>query len=172
MVSQGLVLVYRVLNGDVISVSQISLNGVGKLDDEWVDLPGFRLPSIRELAAIPKDGNADAVIERGLYSSGPAYERISALLNKSTARIRLDANTGIGWNGESIGKVEQLLQLMESVTDKDVLVISAGKASWKNESDYITKITKLAESMGFKKTVIVDDHSAGIFVRRAILHKW
>lgn len=46
LISNDLVLVYRVLDGRVVTVSQINLHEAGKLDDEWIGVPGFRLPPI------------------------------------------------------------------------------------------------------------------------------
>lgn len=46
LVSDRVVVVYRIINGTVSSVSQINLNGIGKVDDDWVQLPGFRLPPL------------------------------------------------------------------------------------------------------------------------------
>jgi len=48
LVSEGIVLVYRELKGNIVSVSQIKLNGVGKVDDDWLEIPGFRLPSVAQ----------------------------------------------------------------------------------------------------------------------------
>lgn len=46
LVSDGLVLACRVLDGRVISVSKILLNEPGKMDDEWVSINGFKLPPV------------------------------------------------------------------------------------------------------------------------------
>lgn len=43
LVSEGLVVVFRVFNGKVVSVSSLELNGPGKVDDEWVAIPAFEL---------------------------------------------------------------------------------------------------------------------------------
>lgn len=48
LVSKGVVIVYRVLNGNVVSVSSVQLNGAGKLDDQWMAVRGFRLPTLTE----------------------------------------------------------------------------------------------------------------------------
>ena len=46
LVSDGLVLVYRVLDGRIASVSKIKLNKPGKADDEWITLNGFKLSPV------------------------------------------------------------------------------------------------------------------------------
>lgn len=50
LVSDGLVLVYRVLDGRIASVSKIKLNKPGKVDDEWITLNGFKLPPVAKNA--------------------------------------------------------------------------------------------------------------------------
>jgi len=50
LVSDGLVLVYRILNGRIASVSKIKLNKPGKADDEWISVNGFKLPPVRRIA--------------------------------------------------------------------------------------------------------------------------
>lgn len=46
LVSDGLVLVYSILDGRIATVSKIKLNNPGKVDDEWIPLKGFKLPPI------------------------------------------------------------------------------------------------------------------------------
>ena len=50
LVSEGLVLAYSVLNGRVSSVSKIHLNNLGKSDDKWVGVKGFKLPPVQTTA--------------------------------------------------------------------------------------------------------------------------
>ena len=50
LVSDGLVLVYRILNGRIASVSKIKLNKPGKVDDEWISVNGVKLPPVRKSA--------------------------------------------------------------------------------------------------------------------------
>jgi len=51
LVSDGVVLVYRILDGRIASVSKINLNDPAqKADDEWITLNGFKLPSINRNA--------------------------------------------------------------------------------------------------------------------------
>ena len=51
LVSDGIVLVYRVLDGQIASVSKIKLNDPDKrVDDEWVTLSGFKLPLVAKNA--------------------------------------------------------------------------------------------------------------------------
>ena len=50
LVSDGLVLVYRVLDGRIASVSKIKLNKPGKIDDEWISVNGFKLPPVAKNA--------------------------------------------------------------------------------------------------------------------------
>jgi hypothetical protein len=47
LVSDGLVLVYSILDGRIATVSKIKLNNPGKVDDEWIRLKGFKLPPIK-----------------------------------------------------------------------------------------------------------------------------
>ena len=48
LVSDGVVLAYRVLDGRVISVSKIKINKPGKIDDEWAPLNGYKFPPIEQ----------------------------------------------------------------------------------------------------------------------------
>ena len=51
LVSEGIVIVYRILDGRVISVWKIKLNDLAKrIDDEWITLKGFKLQPISEIA--------------------------------------------------------------------------------------------------------------------------
>ena len=50
LVSDGIVLAYRVLDGRVVSVSKIKLNEPGKGDDEWITISGFKLPPVAKNA--------------------------------------------------------------------------------------------------------------------------
>jgi len=110
-------------------------------------------------------------IKPGLYSHGDEYDQLEKLLSESKCQIRLDAHTGIGWNSQTLENIDDLMPLLKSTENKNVLLISTGKVMWDKEQDYIDIIVARAQELGYNMTVVVDDHSSGILVRNAYLHE-
>ncbi|MDB2687627.1 hypothetical protein N9Y42_10495 [Mariniblastus sp.] len=126
--------------------------------------------SVQRSATETVPASRDQLFEPGLYESGDDYERLSNLLSSSSASIRLDAHSGIAWNSEAIGAIEDLWPLMKSASGKDILVITTGKAMWDKEDEYISEIVDQASAIGYKQTIVIDDHSGGIVVRKVMNH--
>ncbi len=131
--------------------------------------PSSNSPKLNSTASNPV-ATENAAIQVGLYSEGDEYERISSIISDSSARIRLDAHSGIGWNGETIENIDALSPLMNSVADKSIIVISTGKAMWDKEDGYIDNVVEFAKPLGYEQIIVVDDHSFGISVRKVISH--
>ena len=141
-----------------------------------VALIGCQTGSSPSSDEIPQSGTTESAqnpeIKSGLYSEGPEYDHLSKLLSESTCRIRLDIHSGITLNtDQEIEDINELTPLLKSIDSKNTLVISTGKAMWDKKAGYIDEIVVLANQFGYKMTIVIDDHSSGIFVRRSYIHR-
>ena len=52
--------------------------------------------------------------------------------------------------------------------DKTLVTVSTGKASWDRYDEYIQTIAEFSSELGFKLTVVTDDHAQGLMVSQVI----
>ena len=126
-------------------------------------------------------GSSDAhdvpQIKPGFFEVGPEYDRVSAILAKSNANIRLDVHQGIEWyDGEKktwieLKKIEDVKPLLENIETKKLITVSTGKAMWDKSDEYNAKIVQYGEELGFGMTVVTDDTGQGLSVSRVVRHK-